>query len=103
MASFFVLGFVVAAVPSWAACAKPKNQATATTPHSAIRVVPGGNNYSVAAGTATALTKAINQWNAVCGDDVPTLSKTATSGIELSVNYFKGSYNLGDSVIACAG
>lgn len=90
----FIFLIFAAAAPSQASCPDPKPQADAVFPYSAIRIVPGGDNYSVSAGTATALDKAINRWNAVCEDDVPTLSKTASSGVKITVRYFRGRYSL---------
>ena len=104
LALLVVVVFLVAA-PSEAACAKPKDQATAVSPLLAIRVVPGGDNYSTAAGTKTALNRAINQWNAACGGDVPKLSTTTSSSVKLYVNFRKGPYNLSDAAsnfLVCA-
>ena len=71
-------------------CPTPKNQATAQIPLPAIRIIPGGNNYSTAAGTTDALTHSINRWNSACDLNVPTLSKTSPSSITFRVNYYQG-------------
>ncbi len=64
----------------------------ANAPIGAVRVIPGGNNYSIAAGTSTALRDALMGWNQACGSRVPELSFTATSSIVFRVNYMTGAY-----------
>ncbi len=83
---------LTAASPSMAenSCPTAKNQATAQIPLSAIRIMPGGNNYSTTAGTADALTDSITLWNDACGLNVPALSKTSPSPVTLKVNYYQG-------------
>ncbi len=98
-----VLGLILlGAIPS-DAVPVPKSQADATQALSAIRIMPGGNNFSIAAGTSTALNDALSQWNAVCGSNVPALSKTQPSSITFVVNYVKGVFNLTNKPDDCAG
>ena len=87
-ASLFVTFLAVS--PSEASCPKTYDLAAGSVVYSSIKVVPGGNNYSVSAGTLAALAKAISRWNSVCGDDVPTLSAGGQSGAKFHVNFFKG-------------
>jgi hypothetical protein len=82
-------------------CQNPKSQADATEILSAIRIVPGGTNFSVASGTSTALNAAIAQWNTACGSNVPTLSKTAPSPVTFTINYMMGTYNIDAQTIMC--
>lgn len=68
----------------------------------AIRIIPGGNNYSVTAGTATALSAALTAWNSACGSRVPELNFTSPSPIPFFVNYLKGTYNKTNDRDRCA-
>ncbi len=82
----------------------PLQQTTATQAMSTIRIKPGGNNFSLNAGTSTALNSAIAKWNAVCGSNVPTLHKAQSSPVTFEIKYQKGRYNLEDlKPGACAG
>ena len=100
---FLLLGhMLLGPVPSEALCAFPFPVANATQAFSAIRIVPAGDNFSIAAGTSTALNAAIARWNTVCGSKVPTLSKTASSAIKFTVRFMKGTYNLDGETDACA-
>lgn len=84
-------------------CQKVYPQAYATQALSAIRVIPGGNNFSMSAGTASAFDSALSEWNSACGSNVPTLSKTASSSVTFEVRYMQGTYNLDGNMNSCGG
>ena len=94
---------LLGATPSDAACQNVFPQDAGTQVISVIRIVPGGNNFNVAAGTSMALNDAIAKWNAACNSNVPTLSKTASSPVKFTVNYMKGVYNLDAKRDSCGG
>ena len=88
-------------IPVDATCQNPYPVANGVQAIDAIRIIPGGDNFSIASGTSTALNAALNQWNAVCGEGVPTLSKTSPSTVTFTVNYRKGTYSLDNQLDAC--
>ncbi|MEM7583250.1 MAG: hypothetical protein AAF560_07710 [Acidobacteriota bacterium] len=73
-------------------CQNPNNYLPAEQAISDIRIVPGGDNYSLTAGTANALRDAMRSWNTACGSRVPKLSFGAPSPIVLHVNFYRGTY-----------
>ena len=101
LAASLLAASLLAAVPSGAGCPKTYNLADATFVYSAIKVVPGGNNYTVAAGTLAALAQAISRWNNVCGDDVPKLIAGGQSGAKFFVNFHKGRNPNANAANAC--
>ena len=93
LALLLALGHATLATPARADCQNPRGYSKSTNAKTAIRVNIDGDNLNVTTGIA--LNEAISKWNAVCGSNIPTLSKTAPSeGSHINVHFMLGVYNL---------